>query len=115
MGIFRALSDALFRPSTHQNWPRDRKLTQSCWCLHWFLGLCADVWIILVQVHTRIVVTQVYIEKMFNKNTGKGFQSAVFHLCQQALVSLLGNDRGLYLGKTGISYNLSFLRSYVQF
>ena len=27
--ILRALDDVLFRPSTHQNWPRDRKLTQS--------------------------------------------------------------------------------------
>jgi len=35
MRILGALGDALFRPSTLQNWPRDRKLTQSCWCLHW--------------------------------------------------------------------------------
>ena len=27
MHILRAL-DVLFRPSTHQNWPQDRKLTQ---------------------------------------------------------------------------------------
>jgi len=36
--LLRALGNALFRPSTQQNHPRDRKLTQSCWCLHWFLG-----------------------------------------------------------------------------
>jgi len=30
MRILRALGDALFRPPTQQNWPRDRKLTQSC-------------------------------------------------------------------------------------
>ena len=80
----------------HQNWPRDRKLTQSCWCLRWFLDLGADVWkILLHEVHTRLVVTQVYIEKMFNKNIEIGFQSAVFHLCERALVPLLRNDRGL--------------------
>jgi len=26
--------DALFRQPMQQNWPRDRKLAQSCWCLH---------------------------------------------------------------------------------
>jgi len=72
MRIVRAPGDALFSLLTHQNWPRDRK----------FLGLRADVWEILLQVHTRLVVTQVYIEKMFNKNIEIGFQSAVFHLCQ---------------------------------
>ena len=29
-----ALDDAFCRLSTQQSWPRDRKLTQSCWCLH---------------------------------------------------------------------------------
>ena len=94
MRILRALDDVFFRSSTHQNWPRDRKLTQSCWCLRWFLGLSADVWKILLQAHTGLVVTQVSIEKMFNKNIEIGFQSAVFHLCQRALVPLLRNDRG---------------------
>ena len=84
----------LFRPSTHQNWPRDKNLTQGCWCLRGFLGLRADGWKIFVQVRTRFVVTQVYIEKMFNKNIEIGFQSAAFHLCQRALVPLLRNDRG---------------------
>jgi len=42
--------------------------------------LRADVWKILLQVHTTLVVTQVYIEKMFNKNIDIGFQSAVFYL-----------------------------------
>ena len=28
------VGDVLFRPSMHENWPRERKLTQSCWCLH---------------------------------------------------------------------------------
>ena len=41
-----------------------------------------------------IVVTQTYMEKMFNKNIEIGGQSAVFHLCQRALVPLLQNDRG---------------------
>jgi len=58
----------LFTQWKHQNWPRDRKFTQSCWCLHWSIGLRADVWKILLQVHTRLVVTQVYIEKMFNNS-----------------------------------------------
>ena len=31
---------------------------------------------------------------MFNKNIEIGFQSAAFHLYQQALVPLLQNDRG---------------------
>ena len=57
-------------------------------------GLPADVWKILLQVHTRPVVTQVYIEKMFNQNIEIGFQSAVFHLCQRALVPLLRDYRG---------------------
>ena len=59
---------------------------------------------------------------MFNKNVEIGFQSAVCHLCQRALMPLLQNDRpecnGLYLGlgKTGKALlNLSFLQSYVQF
>jgi len=72
----------------------DRKLTQSCWRLRWFLGLRDVLWKILLQVHTRLAVTQVYVEKMFNKNIEIGFQSAVFHLCQRALVPLLQNDRG---------------------
>jgi len=72
----------------------DRKLTQSCWCLHWFFGLRAVVSKILLQVHIRTVVTQVWIEKMHNKNIEVVFQSAVWHLCQRALVPLLHNDRG---------------------
>jgi len=91
MRILRALADVLFRLSTHQNWPRDRKLPQSCWCLHWFLGLRPDVWQMRLQVYTRLVITQVWIEKPCNKNVEIGFQSAVFHLCQWALVPLLCN------------------------
>ena len=34
----------------------------------------------LLQVHTKPVVTQVWIEKIFNKNIEIGFQSVVFHL-----------------------------------
>ena len=49
---------------------------------------------ILLQVHTRLVVTQVYIGKMSDKNIEIGFQSAIFHLCQRASVPLLRNDRG---------------------
>jgi len=94
MRTFGAIDDALFTPSTQQNWPRDRKLTHSCWCLHWFLSLRADVWKNLLQVHARPVVTQIWIEKMFNKNTEIGFQSAVFHLCRRAIVPLLCNDKG---------------------
>ena len=83
-----------FRPSRQPNWSRDRKLTQSCWCLHWLLGLRVDVWKMLLQAHTWPVVTQVWIEKMFDKNIEIGFQSAVFHLCQRASVPLLRHDRG---------------------
>ena len=90
----RAFGDALGRPSTQQNWPPDRKLTKSCWCLHGFLGFYANVWKIILQVHTRPAVTQVEIEKMSNKNKEIGFQSAVFHLCQRASVPLLCKDRG---------------------
>ena len=93
--IIRACGDALLRPLTWQNWSRNRKWTQSCWCLHWFSGSRADVWKMLLQVYTWPVVTQVWIEKMFNKNIEIGFQSAVLHLCQRVLVPLLHNDRGL--------------------
>jgi len=58
MYTLRALNDALFRALTQQNWPQDRKLTQSCFRLHGILSLCADVWKILSQVYTRPVVTQ---------------------------------------------------------
>jgi len=75
MRICRALNDVLFRSSTHQNWPRDRK-TQSCWCLHWFLGFRADVWPMRLHVYTRLVVTQVCIDKPCNKNIEIGFQNA---------------------------------------
>jgi len=37
----------------------------------------------LLQAHTRLVVTQVYIEKMFNKSIEIGFQNAVFHLVSE--------------------------------
>jgi len=82
MRILRALSEALFRPSTQQYWPRDRKLTQSCWCLHWFLGLHADVWENLLHMHTRPVVAQVWIKKMLNKNREIGFRAQFFTSCQ---------------------------------
>ena len=39
------------------------KLTQSWWCLHWFLGLRADVWKTLLQMHTKLVITEVWTEK----------------------------------------------------
>jgi len=57
-----------------------------------------------------------------NKNIKVGFQSAVCHLCQRALVSLLRKcwrpeRNGLYLGlwktQQSISSNFSFLRLYV--
>jgi len=89
MRIPRALGDALFRPSMQWNWPRDWKLTQTCGSLHWFLSLCADVYKNPLQVRTR----PVWIDKIFNKNIKIVFQIAVFHLCQQALVSLLCNGR----------------------
>jgi len=55
----------------------------------------SDVWRILLQVHTRLVVTFFWIEKLFDKNVEMGFQGAVFHLCQQVLVLLLCNDRAI--------------------
>ena len=124
MRILRVLGDALFKPSTQENWPRDGKLTQSWWCLHWFLSLRADVWKNLLQVHIGLVVRQVWIEKMFNKNIEIAFRNAVFCLCQRALVPLLCSDErpesdDLYsgLGKTrqSTSYNFSCLQYYVQF
>jgi len=48
-----------------------------------------------MQVDTRLVVTPVYIEKMFNKNIEIGFQGAGFHRCQRAFVPFLHSDRGL--------------------
>jgi len=47
----------------------------------------------LASRHTRPVVTQVYIKKMFNKNIEIGFHGQLF-ICQRALVPLLRNDRG---------------------
>jgi len=32
-----------FTLATPQNWPRDRKSAQSCWCLHWLRSLRADI------------------------------------------------------------------------
>jgi len=58
----RARVDALLRMI--QNWSRDRKFIRSCWCLHWFLGLRADVWKNLFQVRTRLEVSQEWIEKL---------------------------------------------------
>ena len=80
MHILRALGGALFRPSMQQTWPRNRKLTQSYWCFRGFRSLHVDVRKIFLQVHTRPAVTQVFIEKLFNKNIEIGFQSAVFRL-----------------------------------
>jgi len=71
------------------------------------IDFSADVWQMRLHVYTRLVVTQVWIEKQCNKNIAIGFQNAVFNLCQQALVPLLQLSRpeceGLYLGlgKTG--------------
>jgi len=114
---------ALFRPLTQQKWPRDRKLTQSCGCLHWFLGSSADVWKILLQVHTRPVVTQVYIEKMFNKHIKIGFQRSVFHLVSERSCHYCEMREGwtqwpLFRARENrqsTSYNLNFLQSYIQF
>ena len=70
-----SINDITFRSSTHQNWPRDWRLTQSCWCLHWFLGFRAEAWQMHLHVYTRLVVTQVWMEKRCNKNIEIGFQS----------------------------------------
>ena len=76
-----------FRPSMPQNWPRDRKLTELLvFALISRLTRCC--------LENPLAVEQVYIEKMFNRNIEIGFQSAIFHLCQGALVPLLWNDRG---------------------
>ena len=69
-------------------------------------------------MQTGLLVTQVYIEKMVNRNIEIGFQSAVFHLCQRVLVILLQNAGGFYLGlgKTdkALLKKFSFLQYYVQ-
>jgi len=52
MRILRALNDVFFRSSTHQNWPWDRKLTQSCPCLRWILGFRTDVRQMRLHVYT---------------------------------------------------------------
>jgi len=116
---YSVIGDALFRPSTHQYWPRDRKLTQSCRCLHWFLGLRANVGKILLQVHTRPVVTEAYIEKMSNKNIEIGFQSVVFHLCQCHYCEMIEarTQRPLFRAKEkrqSTSYSFGFPLSYIQ-
>jgi len=49
----------------------------------------------LLRVHTRPVVTKAWMQKICNINIEIGFQGAIFHLCQLALVPLLHNDRGL--------------------
>jgi len=54
--------------------------------------------IMFMNPDPHILKIQVCIVKMLNKNIEIGFQSAVSHLCQRALVPLLRNDRGLYLG-----------------
>ena len=66
----------------------------------------------LLQVHTRLVVTQINIEKMFNKIIEIGFQSAVFHLCQRALVPLLRNERGPNATASILGSILSLIRCY---
>ena len=53
-----------------------KKLTQLLVFTLISLLIRSDVWKILLQVHTRLEVTQVYIEKNFNKNIEIGFQSA---------------------------------------
>jgi len=107
-------------PKTQSKW----KLTQSCWRLHWFLLLRADIWRMRLHVYTRLIliVTQARIEKPCTKTIEIGFQSAVFHLCQRALVPLLCNYRGTNAtplfrvreNRQSTSYNLHFLQSYVQ-
>ena len=94
LNVLKALGDAFFRLLMQQNWPQDRKLTETCWRLHWFLGLHADVWENLFQVHIRLVVMQVWIKKMYNKNIEIRFQSAACHLCQRVLVQFLCNKKG---------------------
>ena len=91
-----AFGTTFFRPSTLQNWPRDNKLTQSCWWLHWFVDFRADVWKNLLQVHTWLLTTQVWTEKMLNENIENRIPQCSFPLCQRALVPLLRNDRDLY-------------------
>jgi len=108
--VCRFLNDVPFRSSMHQNWPQDRKLTQSCWCLHWFLGLRADVWQMCLHVYTRLVVTQVWIEKPCNKNIEIGFQNADFHLCQRA--SVTGKALKALKFSPILRSNLSFTRCY---
>ena len=48
MHILRAHGDVLLRPSTHQNWPRDGKLTQS------------------TGTGKALLITQVFSNLMFN-------------------------------------------------
>jgi len=68
-------------------------------------------------VHTRLVVMQVYIEKMFTKN----IESVVFHLCQRALVPSLRNDRdpnataSIALGKTSKELLITLVFSILTF
>jgi len=110
MRILRPLSDVLYRPLTHRNWPRVRKFTQSCWCLHWSLGLRTDVWQMRLQVYTILVVTQVWIEKPF-------FTSVNERSCHYCAIIEVRRQRPLFRARENrrsTSYNLSFLQSYVQ-
>ena len=119
MRILRALCDALFRPSTQQNWPWDMKLTQSCRCLQWFFG--ADVWKILLQMYTGPVGTQVWIEKMFNKNMGFRVQfvtSVSERKCHYCAIIEAQTQWPLFMSwenQQSTSCNFNFLQYYVQF
>jgi len=44
---------------------------------------------VCMYVYTRLVVTQVWIEKLCNKNIEIGFQNAVFHLLSTSVSAII--------------------------
>ena len=89
MHILRAFGNRLLKPPMQHNWLQDRKLTQTCWCLHWSRGLRIDV----LKTPAGAYETCSYTS-LNRKSVQQNYINSVCHLCQCALELLLTNDRG---------------------
>jgi len=110
-----------FRPSTHQTWPGDRKLTQSFGCLRWFLGLHTDVENPLADANRTCSYTSLYRENVQQKYRNRISECSLSPLSARvsAIIEVMETrtQRPLFKARENrqSTYNLSFLQSYAQF
>jgi len=115
MRILRALGDALFRLYVQQNWPRDRKLIQSCCVCIDFSAYAAMFDKCVCMCILDLCYTHLNRETVQQKYSSFSPLSMSVSAIIAQLQRPKRNDLYLGLGKTDKALLIIFLQYYVQY